>query len=38
MFILLFVLATNLSYSQTVTEKYNSLYNRYEYFDNSGNL
>jgi len=36
--ILLFILATSMGYSQSVTEKYNSLYKRYEYFDVSGNL
>lgn len=36
--ILLFFLITTLSHSQSVVQKYNSLYNRYEYFDDSGNL
>jgi hypothetical protein len=37
MFILLFFSLT-IGYSQSVVQKYNSLYNRYEYFDDSGNM
>ena len=34
----LFLVITNLSNAQSVTQKYNSLYNRYEYFDETGNM
>ncbi|MFD2726285.1 hypothetical protein [Hyunsoonleella rubra] len=37
MFFLLFFSLT-VGYSQSVVQKYNSLYNRYEYFDGSGNM
>ena len=36
--LLLFLAITNSSYTQSVTQKYNSLYNRYEYFDETGNM
>lgn len=32
------ILAFNFSYAQSYTEKYNDLYNRYEYFNNQGKL
>ncbi len=37
MFVLLFFSLT-IGHSQSVVQKYNSLYNRYEYFDDSGNM
>lgn len=33
-----FLLATNFVFSQTTTEKYNTILERFEYFDNSGNM
>lgn len=36
--LLLFLFIINLSLAQSVTQKYNSLYNRYEYFDETGNM
>ena len=36
--IFLVISISQISYSQSVVEKYNSLYNRYEYFDSSGNM
>lgn len=35
---LLLLLLCSSVYSQTSTEKYNSYQNRYEYFDNNGNM
>lgn len=37
-FILVFIFCCNLSFSQTATSKYNSILQRYEYFDANGDL
>nr|WP_314834564.1 hypothetical protein [uncultured Flavobacterium sp.] len=37
-YLLFFLFFSICTYSQTMTEKYNSYLNRYEYFDSSGNL
>lgn len=36
--IFLLICYITVGYSQSVVQKYNSLYNRYEYFDDSGNM
>src|SRR6218665_999905 len=38
LFLLFCLLASFRGFSQTATEKYNSLYNRYEYFDSNGTM
>ena len=37
-FILVFMFSSSFCFSQSATSKYNSIYNRYEYFDSNGTM